>query len=260
VKPCASSPCSCRRPRASAAWRSAARPRKPSTVGGGGLLVGSRSAISRTPRTRASGWSPTSSSPRGRTPRDPLQTGASSTAAGRSTRRCRGRAGWSPRSSTPTTAPERRHRPQVMPARAVRPYAYALAGLGYFATDTSLGDGYDDYYGDHTTTNYDDTTFAWSAGAGLLFPVSGASPSTWDPVRGNGTVRYLAEGDCNPRRPAPRRHRPAHDGGQSGHHHDRGERRLLSRSALCPLRCTAPGLRTFSLDSRGRAATLLVYQ
>jgi hypothetical protein len=65
--------------------------------------------------------------------------------------------------------------PQVMLRRGtVRPYAYALAGVGYFATETSLGNGYYDY-GAYSTTNYDDTTFAWSAGAGLL-PVSRASP------------------------------------------------------------------------------------
>jgi opacity protein-like surface antigen len=89
--------------------------------------------------------------------------------------------------------------PQVM-ARSgpVRPYAYALAGLGYFATDTSLGDDYDDY-GDHTTTNYDDTTFAWSAGAGLLFPVSRSlAIDVGAQYVGNGTVRYLAEGDLQP--------------------------------------------------------------
>jgi opacity protein-like surface antigen len=89
--------------------------------------------------------------------------------------------------------------PQVM-ARSgpVRPYAYALAGVGYFATDTSLGDGYD-YYRDNTTTNYDDTTFAWSAGAGLLFPVSRSlALDVCVQYVGNGTVRYLAEGDLGP--------------------------------------------------------------
>ena len=82
---------------------------------------------------------------------------------------------------------------------AVRPYAYALAGLGYFATDTSLDDYDDYYYGDYTTTNYDDTTFAWSAGAGLLFPVSRSlALDVGLQYVGNGTVRYLAEGDLQP--------------------------------------------------------------
>ena len=89
--------------------------------------------------------------------------------------------------------------PQVM-ARSgpVRPYAYALAGFGYFATETSLGNGYD-YYGDYSTTNYDDWTFAWSAGAGLLLPVSRSlAIDVGVQYVGNGTVRYLAEGDLLP--------------------------------------------------------------
>ena len=80
----------------------------------------------------------------------------------------------------------------------VRPYAYALAGFGYFATDTSFGNGYD-YYGDLSTTNYDDSTFAWSAGAGLLIPVSrSVAIDVGVQYVGNGTVRYLAEGDLRP--------------------------------------------------------------
>ena len=80
----------------------------------------------------------------------------------------------------------------------VRPYAYALAGFGYFATETSFGNGYD-YYGDSSTTNYDDWTFAWSAGAGLLIPVSRSlAIDVGVQYVGNGTVRYLAEGDLLP--------------------------------------------------------------
>jgi len=89
--------------------------------------------------------------------------------------------------------------PQVM-ARSgpVRPYAYALAGFGYFATDTSFGNGYD-YYGGSSSTNYDDWTFAWSAGAGLLIPVSRSlAIDVGVQYVGNGTVRYLAEGDLQP--------------------------------------------------------------
>lgn len=88
--------------------------------------------------------------------------------------------------------------PQVMArSGSVRPYAYALAGFGYFATQTSFG--YDDYYGNSTTTNYDDWTFAWSAGAGLLLPVSrSVAIDVGVQYVGNGTVRYLAEGDLLP--------------------------------------------------------------
>jgi opacity protein-like surface antigen len=89
--------------------------------------------------------------------------------------------------------------PQVMArSGSVRPYAYALAGFGYFATETSFGNGYD-YYGDYSTTNYDDWTFAWSAGAGLLIPVSRSLAIDLSvQYVGNGTVRYLAEGDLQP--------------------------------------------------------------
>jgi opacity protein-like surface antigen len=89
--------------------------------------------------------------------------------------------------------------PQVMfRSGTVRPYAYALAGFGYFATETSFGHGYDDY-GATSTTNYDDWTFAWSAGAGLLIPVSrSVAIDVGVQYVGNGTVRYLAEGDLLP--------------------------------------------------------------
>jgi opacity protein-like surface antigen len=84
----------------------------------------------------------------------------------------------------------------VVRSGPVRPYAYALAGLGYFATDTRFGD---DYYGSPSSTNYDDTTFAWSAGAGLLFAVSrSVAIDVGVQYVGNGTVRYLAEGDLLP--------------------------------------------------------------
>jgi opacity protein-like surface antigen len=88
--------------------------------------------------------------------------------------------------------------PQIMArSGSVRPYAYALAGVGYFLTETTLDDdhGYS-YYG---STNYDDTTFAWAAGAGLLFPLSrSVSLDVCVQYVGNGTARYLAEGDLVP--------------------------------------------------------------
>ncbi len=87
--------------------------------------------------------------------------------------------------------------PQVQ-ARSgpVRPYAYALAGIGYFSTDTTLDQA---YYGSLSSTNYEDTTFAWSAGAGLLIAVSKAVlVDVGAHYVGNGTVSYLAEGDLRP--------------------------------------------------------------
>ena len=87
--------------------------------------------------------------------------------------------------------------PQVMVrSGSARPYAYALAGLGYFATRTTLGHDDDGSFG---STNYDDTTFAWSAGAGLLIPLSQTvAIDVGVQYVGNGTVRYLAEGDLSP--------------------------------------------------------------
>jgi hypothetical protein len=87
--------------------------------------------------------------------------------------------------------------PQVMVrSGSVRPYAYATAGLGYFATETTLGH---DAEGSFSSTNYDDATFAWSAGVGLLIPLSGTvAIDLGVQYVGNGTVRYLAEGDLRP--------------------------------------------------------------
>jgi len=88
--------------------------------------------------------------------------------------------------------------PQLMlRSGPVRPYAYGLAGVGYFATDTTLGQAYGG--GTFNSTNYDDTTFAWSAGGGVLIAVS---PTVQIDLGvhyvANGTVRYLAEGDLRP--------------------------------------------------------------
>jgi len=87
--------------------------------------------------------------------------------------------------------------PQLMlRSGPVRPYVYGLAGVGYFATDTTLGQS---AYNGFGSTNYDDTTFAWSAGAGLLVSVTQSfSIDVGVHYVGNGTVRYLAEGDLRP--------------------------------------------------------------
>ena len=125
---------------------------------------------------------------------------ASSTAAGDRARRCPGRAGSSPRTSRPTTgcsmpgsaprscsararsAPTRTRSPASATSRPRRPSATATTTTGTTST-----------------TNYDDTTFAWSAGAGLLFPVSrSVAIDVGVQYVGNGTVRYLAEGDLRP--------------------------------------------------------------
>ena len=89
--------------------------------------------------------------------------------------------------------------PQIMaPSGAIRPYANGGVGLAYFATRSSVG-GSGDEFDFASTTNFDDATFAWNAGAGVLIPVKkGNRPILIDigaRYQGNGEARYLREGD-----------------------------------------------------------------
>lgn len=85
-----------------------------------------------------------------------------------------------------------------VPLGPLRPYAFANAGIGYFLT-TSRISGDADSHDFANTTNFDDLTFAWSAGGGLLIPVSsGKVPIAIDigtQYHNNDVVRYLREGD-----------------------------------------------------------------
>ena len=89
--------------------------------------------------------------------------------------------------------------PQLMlPEGFVRPYVNANAGLAYFATTSSVkGDNNDEAFA--SDTNFDDFTFAWGAGGGLLVPLSrGRTPIAIDlgaTYHANGSVEYLTEGD-----------------------------------------------------------------
>ena len=80
----------------------------------------------------------------------------------------------------------------------IRPYVNAGIGGAYFTTTSHL-DGQSDNEDFARTTNFDDGTFAWSAGGGLYIPLSmGRTPISIDlgaRYHGNGTVRYLREGD-----------------------------------------------------------------
>lgn len=92
--------------------------------------------------------------------------------------------------------------PQLMvPTGAVRPYVNAAIGGAYFATTSSVeGSGNNDQFA--STTNFDDLTFAWNAGGGLLIRIAGGSSR---PVfidfgaryHGNGEVEYLKKGDIS---------------------------------------------------------------
>ena len=87
--------------------------------------------------------------------------------------------------------------PQLMvPNGTFRPYVNGAVGVSYFFTESSIkGSDSPDFA---STTNYDDATFAWSAGAGLYIPVRrGARPISIDlgaRYYGNGQARYLKEG------------------------------------------------------------------
>jgi hypothetical protein len=90
--------------------------------------------------------------------------------------------------------------PQLMlPSGAVRPYINAAIGGSYFGTTSSVDgvDGNDDDFA--STTNFDDITFAWNGGGGMLVRLSsGRTPVFLDlgvRYHGNGEVEYLKEGD-----------------------------------------------------------------
>jgi opacity protein-like surface antigen len=75
---------------------------------------------------------------------------------------------------------------------AVRPYAHALAGLGYFATTVEPAG-----HGGGTTS--DDVTFAWAAGGGVEVGVSSeVSIDVGVRYLANGSVDYLTSGTLAP--------------------------------------------------------------
>lgn len=89
--------------------------------------------------------------------------------------------------------------PQLMvPRGPVRPYVNASGGLAYFATTSSVkGDNDGEAFA--SDTNQDDVTLAWSAGGGVMIPLShGRTPVALNlgaQYHGNGNVEYVKEGD-----------------------------------------------------------------
>jgi len=86
----------------------------------------------------------------------------------------------------------------MMPRGAVRPYVNGAIGFSYFATTSSVkGDDNGDEIA--SDTNFDDITFAWAAGGGLMIPLSmGSTPVLLDigaRLNRNGEVEYLKKGD-----------------------------------------------------------------
>jgi hypothetical protein len=83
----------------------------------------------------------------------------------------------------------------VLPFPGVRPYVHGFAGVSYLSTTSQLRDP--DGFVSAASTNYDDTTFAYGGGGGLLVPLRGRGVSLDLGVRyvRTGSVRFLAEGD-----------------------------------------------------------------
>lgn len=89
--------------------------------------------------------------------------------------------------------------PQLMvPSGPVRPYANAGVGFAYFST-TSQVEGSRDAEPFASTTNFDDFTFAWLGGGGVLVPLSSGRNVVLLDIgaryNNNGEVEYLKKGD-----------------------------------------------------------------
>lgn len=89
--------------------------------------------------------------------------------------------------------------PQLMwPSGAVRPYAHGFVGGSYFATNTSLEGSRDDNEPFASSTNFDDNTFAYGGGAGIMIPFrTRRTPVALDlgaRYVHNGSAQYLIPG------------------------------------------------------------------
>lgn len=84
-------------------------------------------------------------------------------------------------------------------SQAAHAYGHGSAGFAYFGTTSSVeGSG---NQGDPfaQSTNFDDVTFAWMAGGGTRFRLSGGNTPVWLDLgaryHGNGEAEYLRKGD-----------------------------------------------------------------
>jgi hypothetical protein len=98
----------------------------------------------------------------------------------------------------------------VLPLRGLRPYVHGFAGLSYLSTESRLRDP--SGFTSATSTNYDDTGFAYGGGGGVVVPLRDHGLSIDLGVRyvRTSSVRFLAEGDLvadgsGDVRPAPHR-------------------------------------------------------
>lgn len=86
-----------------------------------------------------------------------------------------------------------------MGSEGLRLYANAGLGFAYFATTSSVSGENNSGDAFAESTNFDDLTFAWTAGSGIRVRVwSGRAPVSIDigaRYHGNGEARYLRKGD-----------------------------------------------------------------
>ncbi len=83
------------------------------------------------------------------------------------------------------------------PSGPIRPYVNGTAGFAVFWTQSSVSGRFDDEEF-ASTNNYDDATFAWTGGGGILIPVGTTKQGAIDigvRYHGNGNTRYLRKGD-----------------------------------------------------------------
>lgn len=87
--------------------------------------------------------------------------------------------------------------PQLtVPRGPVRPYVYATFGLGYFFTESSVKGNDSSNQPFASSTNFDDTTPAMTAGGGLIIPlVRTVALDVGAEYRRHRQARYLSEGD-----------------------------------------------------------------
>lgn len=85
----------------------------------------------------------------------------------------------------------------IAPSGPVRPYVSGTAGFAFFWTESSVQGRWDDEEF-AKTTNYDDATFAWTGGAGVVIPIGASQQGGLDigvRYHGNGNTQYLRRGD-----------------------------------------------------------------
>jgi hypothetical protein len=87
----------------------------------------------------------------------------------------------------------------TLPSGPLQPYVNGSVGVAYFATNSSLSGHRSGSEPFAETTNFDDATFAWQAGAGLRVPLRLASVPLYIDLGAryntNGTAEFLREGD-----------------------------------------------------------------